>query len=200
MADAIFWCMRNDGEFFDQLLRQRLGCRGGACALPCHAAGFLKHRGVAPAAGIERDLFEALRTFPPLGLIVNETMGSAQPVAELGERIFPDTPEIADSAVTALLAIGSVAREQPDASGPLPCRVHNFYRGLPGLWVCMDPDCSELAEEDRNGICGRMYGQPHEVCRCGSRVLEFFTCRSCGSGFCFAACVIGLAYRLSASR
>jgi len=144
-------------------------------------AGFLKHRGVAPAAGIERDLFEALKTFPPLGLIVNETMGSAQPVAELGERIFPDTPEISDSAVTALLAIGSVAREQPDASGPLPCRVHNFYRGLPGLWVCMDPDCSELAEEDRNGICGRMYGQPHEVCRCGSRVLEFFTCRSCGS-------------------
>ena len=144
-------------------------------------AGFLAHRGVAPSAGIERDLFEALKAFPPLGLLVNETMGAAQPVAELGSRLFPDTPNIADSAVTALLAVGSVAREQPDASGPLPCRVHNFYRGLPGLWVCMDPDCTGLAEEDRNGICGMMYSQPHEVCGCGSRVLEFFTCRNCGS-------------------
>lgn len=146
-------------------------------------AGFLAHRGVAPSAGVERDLFEALKTFPPLGLLVNETMGAAKPVAELGSTLFPDTPNIADSSVTALLAVGSVAREQPDASGPLPCRVHNFYRGLPGLWVCMDPNCTELAEEDRNGICGMMYSQPHELCSCGSRVLELFTCRSCGSAY-----------------
>jgi ATP-dependent helicase YprA (DUF1998 family) len=146
-------------------------------------APFLAHRGVAPGADAERDLFDALKNFPPLGLLVNETMGSAQPVAELGVRLFPDTPDIADRAVTALLAIGSVAREQPDASGPLPCRIHNFYRGLPGLWVCMDPNCTELAEEDRNGICGMMYGQPHDECGCGSRVLEFFTCRSCGSAY-----------------
>ena len=146
-------------------------------------AEFLKHRGVIPNGSVERDLFEALKSFPALGLLVNETMGAAQPLAELGFKLFPDTPDIADSAVTALLAIGSVAREQPDASGPLPCRVHNFYRGLPGLWVCMDPDCSELAEEDRSGICGTMFSQPRDQCGCGSRVLEFFTCRGCGSAY-----------------
>lgn len=146
-------------------------------------APFLAHRGVAPTHGIERDLFDALKEFSPLGRLVNTTMGSAQPVAELGAELFPDSPDLADAAVTALLAIGSVAREQPDASGPLPCRVHNFYRGLPGLWVCMDPDCSEIVEDERTGICGRMYSQPRDVCGCGSRVLEFFTCRSCGSGY-----------------
>lgn len=146
-------------------------------------APFLGHRGVTPSAGIERDLFEALKEFAPLGRLVNTTMGAAQPVAELGAELFPDSLEIADAAVTTLLAIGSVAREQPDASGPLPCRVHNFYRGLPGLWVCMDPDCTELGEDGRTGISGKMYSQPHDVCGCGSRVLEFFTCRSCGSGY-----------------
>jgi len=146
-------------------------------------APFLTHRGVSAAAGVERDLFEALKEFAPLGRLVNMTMGAAQPVAELGAELFPNSPDVADAAVTALLAIGSVAREQPDASGPLPCRVHNFYRGLPGLWVCMDPECSEMVEEDRNGFCGRMYSQPHELCGCGSRVLEFFTCRSCGSPY-----------------
>lgn len=146
-------------------------------------APFLTYRGVAAAAGVERDLFEALKEFAPLGRLVNMTMGSAQPVAELGAELFPDSLDIADAAVTALLAIGSVAREQPDASGPLPCRVHNFYRGLPGLWVCMDPNCTELVEEERNGFCGRMYSQPHDVCGCNSRVLEFFTCRSCGSAY-----------------
>lgn len=146
-------------------------------------ARFLSHRGVSGGAGLERDLFDALKDFPPLGHLVNLTMGNAQPVAELGSELFPDSPDLADRAVTALLALGSVAREQPDAAGPLPCRVHNFYRGLPGLWVCMDPDCSELADDERNGICGRLYSQPHETCSCGSRVLELYTCRSCGTAY-----------------
>lgn len=144
-------------------------------------APFLAHRGVKAGAGYERDLFEALRDFGPLGRLVNATMGTARPVAELGGELFPDSPAIADMAVTALMALASVAREQSDAAGPLPCRVHNFYRGLPGLWVCMDPDCTELSVHERSGICGMMYSQPHEVCSCGSRVLELFTCRSCGA-------------------
>ncbi|MET3414545.1 DEAD/DEAH box helicase [Methylobacterium sp. 1030] len=146
-------------------------------------APFLKHRGVTAGSGVERDLFQALKDFGPLGRLVNTTMGSAQPVVGLGAKLFPDSPEIADQAVTTLLTLGSVAREQPDAAGPLPCRIHNFYRGLPGLWVCMDPDCVELAEEERNGISGKMFSQPHETCGCGSRVLEFFTCRNCGSAY-----------------
>ena len=56
-----------------------------------------------------------------------------------------------------------------------------IFRGLPGLWVCMDPNCSEIAEEDRDGICGKMYSQPREYCDCGARVHELYTCRFCGT-------------------
>lgn len=144
-------------------------------------APFLAHRHVAPMATLEKSLFAALETFAPLGLLVNLTMKAARPVESLGEVLFPDAPDLSARALTALLALGSVARESPDAAGLLPCRIHNFYRGLAGLWVCMDPECSELASEQRSGACGRMYSQPRGVCGCGSRVLEFYTCRNCGA-------------------
>lgn len=144
-------------------------------------APLLAHRHVSPTADLEKSLFAALETFAPLGLLVNMTMKAARPVANLGAALFPDSPDLADRTVTSLLALGSVARESAEAAGLLPCRIHNFYRGLPGLWVCMDPECSEIAPEDRSGVCGRMYSQPREVCGCGSRVLEFYTCRNCGA-------------------
>jgi ATP-dependent helicase YprA (DUF1998 family) len=144
-------------------------------------ASFLAYRQVQPTGDVEKDLFNALDSFPPIGLLINTTMKAAQPLADLGHMLFPENKGDADAALTALLALGSVAREAPDAAGLLPCRVHNFYRGLPGLWVCMDAECSEIDEADRSGICGKMFGQPREQCNCGSRVLQFFTCRNCGA-------------------
>lgn len=145
----------------------------------------LDYRNVSPSASLEFDLYRALKEFPPLGQLVNITMKEARPVADLGALLFSDVPRAkADQALTALMVLGSVAREDANASGLLPCRVHNFYRGLPGLWVCMDPGCSELkSNEHRSSVCGRLYSQPRERCGCGSQVLEFFTCRNCGSAY-----------------
>jgi len=81
------------------------------------------------------------------------------------------------------MALGSMARPNQKSPGLLPCRIHNFFRGLPGLWICLDPDCSELAYEERSGIGGKLYGQPREQCRCGARVHELYTCRFCGTAY-----------------
>lgn len=143
----------------------------------------LEHRHVRGGAGIEADLHHALAEFPPLGLLINTTMKQARAIEELGRELFPDAPAHADAATTVLMALGSTARLDPKAPGLLPCRIHNFFRGLPGLWVCMDPDCSELAEDERSGVCGRMYGQPRDRCECEARVLELFTCRFCGTAY-----------------
>ncbi len=144
----------------------------------------LKHCGVSGDAGLETNLYRALKDFPPLGLLINSTMKQARPIEELGRHLFPDAPQpVADAAVTVLMALGSIARVDPKGAGLLPCRIHNFFRGLPGLWVCMDADCARLPEGERSGICGKMYGQPRERCECGARVLEFFTCRHCGTAY-----------------
>ena len=137
--------------------------------------------------GIGALLDEALGSYGPMNLLVNETMQKAQPVSELGKAIFPNVETaLADKAVTTLVALGSAARRTPDEAGLLPCRVHAFFRGLPGLWVCLDPECDAV---DRSalplgfGPIGRLYAQPQATCDCGARVFEFYTCRHCGSAY-----------------
>jgi ATP-dependent helicase YprA (DUF1998 family) len=143
----------------------------------------LQHRGTQASGILEADLYHALVEFAPLGSLVNTTMKQARAVHELGHELFPDAPAQADLAVTALMHFGSMARIDPKAPGLLPCRIHNFFRGLPGLWVCMDPTCSALAENERSGICGKMYSQPRERCECNARVHQFYTCRYCGTAY-----------------
>jgi Domain of unknown function (DUF1998)/Helicase conserved C-terminal domain len=143
----------------------------------------LEHLGTQASGNLEADLYHALANFPPLGLLVNTTMTQARAVKELGLDLFPDAPAQADLAVTALMHFGSMARIDPKAPGLLPCRIHNFFRGLPGLWACMDPACTELAESERSGICGKMYSQPRERCECNARVHQFYTCRYCGTAY-----------------
>ena len=144
----------------------------------------LDYRQVARQGDVESSLHAALMDFAPMGLLINTTMKKACPMAELSKEVFPETDNrIADTALTVLMALGSIARKEPNTPGLLPCRIHNFFRGLPGLWVCMDPNCSEISEDQRDGICGRMYSQPLEFCDCGARILEFFTCRNCGTAY-----------------
>ena len=132
----------------------------------------------------ERSLYQALANYPPMGRLINMTMQQAIPVAELGQHLFPSVAsQRADIAVNALMALGSAARLDPKTPGLLPCRIHNFFRGLPGLWVCMDPACRNLDESERDGICGTLFSQPRESCHCGARVLELYTCRNCGTAY-----------------
>lgn len=142
-------------------------------------------RSATPSEDSERTLYDALAQYPPLSLLVNTTMGRARPVAELAAEVFPTTePRVADEAITALLSLGSAARREPREPGLLPSRIHSLHRGLPGLWICMDPGCSGLQPELRSGLGGRLYGQPRERCSdCGARVLELYSCRTCGSAY-----------------
>lgn len=145
-------------------------------------APLLEFRGVAPQESAEITLFKALHAYPPMSLLVNLTMSEARPLEELGAKIFPSVDsERADRAVSALMALGSSARLTASEPGLLPCRIHTFLRGLPGLWACMDADCPEV--RDGRGPVGKLYAQPQETCACGARVFEFYTCRNCGAAY-----------------
>jgi ATP-dependent helicase YprA (DUF1998 family) len=144
----------------------------------------LAYRGTTAADGHSGPaLYEALRDFPPLNLLVNRTMQEAAPLGELGRALFPivDT-ELADRAVTTLIALGSAAHRAPGEPGLLPCRIHAFFRGLPGLWACLDPNCSDTTAKHGSPV-GALYAQPRITCTCGARVFELFTCRNCGAAY-----------------
>ena len=145
---------------------------------------FLTYRNVACTGNLSRDLYDALVEYPPMGLLVNTTMGVAYSPNDLAAAIFPGTDtELGEQAVSVLIALGSLARQGLDEPSLLPCRVHSFFRGLAGLWACMDKDCTSLSGESPGTVCGRIYSQPVERCECGSKVFELYTCRNCGTAY-----------------
>lgn len=146
-------------------------------------AEFLNYRNIVASGNVDQDLYAALEEFGPLQLVVNETMGSAKPLASLPEMIFKGVEsELAARAFSNLLMLGSRARAADD-TGLLPCRVHSFFRGLPGIWACTDPDCTEVSPQEKNPYCGKLYSQPIKQCKCGATCLEFYTCRHCGAPY-----------------
>ena len=144
---------------------------------------FLDYR-MVEAVTLGAALYAALEGFPPMSELVNLTMKEALPVDTLGQRLFPGVDSAASAqAVTALLSLGTLAKRTPSEPGLLPCRVHSFHRGLPGLWICLDPQCPALEENTRGGPTGKLFSQPRETCDCGARVLELYTCRNCGAAY-----------------
>jgi ATP-dependent helicase YprA (DUF1998 family) len=149
-------------------------------------AALLEYRNVVPESGAVSSavLHQALRDFPPLAMLVNETMKKALAINDLGELLFPKAEkELADRAASTLISLASAARLKADEAGLLPCRVHAFFRGLPGLWACLDSDCTIDRKGIPKGPIGALYGQPQSTCECGARVFELFTCRQCGTAY-----------------
>jgi len=144
---------------------------------------FLDYRHVT-ADALGPALYLALERFPPMSELINLTMVEALAVDTLGRRLFPSVdPGVGAQAVTALLTLGSLAKQTPSEAGLLPCRIHSFHRGLPGLWICLDPECPALEKERRGGPTGKLFSQPRETCDCGARVFELYTCRNCGASY-----------------
>jgi hypothetical protein len=152
------------------------------------AEGFTATADDLPAA-----LFEVLSEFPVIGRLRNITSGAqskadpldspgaAWALSRLPAVLFPKASStIGADAVDALLELASLAKPTPDDPPILPARVHMLFRGLPGLWACANPKCSEIAEADRGGPTGALYAEPRQNCACGSQVYELHSCRSCG--------------------
>lgn len=114
------------------------------------------------------------------------TARNATKLSELAQECWPGAEQDAqERAMAGLLAAGSYARRMPLPDTPpiLSMRLHAFFRGLPGLWACLNPDCPEVPEQYRGERpVGRIYTDPRPWCseRCGARVLEAFSCRRCG--------------------
>lgn len=147
-------------------------------------APVLEGQSTEAGGSLRHQLYCFLRELPPMATARNLTMQQAVAVDELGSALFPDADRlIADRAATALLALGNLAKLDSGEVPLLPCRIHSFHRGLPGLWICMDSNCSALPEDSRGGPTGKLFSQPREKCECGARVYELYTCRICGATY-----------------
>lgn len=133
------------------------------------------------------DLYASLAGQPWVNQLVQEAAGKAVALGDLAERVFPGHPE-SRRALEALLTVGTLARRKPDDPGLVPTRVHGLFRGLHGLYACVNPACSgRQSEPGEPALLGRLFTTPRSTCdTCGCRVFEIASCRSCGSPYLLA--------------
>lgn len=101
----------------------------------------------------------------------------------IATELFPNADR--DSAALGMQAlISALTRAHSDQGVPLlPLRAHFFFRNVQGIWVCSNPNCSEISYTNSEILVGKLFNWPVATCRCGSRVLEMLYCEPCGDVF-----------------
>lgn len=129
-------------------------------------------------------LYRALDGQPFVNQLILEAANSARSVSDLSQRVFPDHPE-PEKALQTLLTLTTLARLKADSPGLVPTRVHAIFRGLHGLFACINPRCSgRQSEPGEKALMGKLFRSPRTTCdACGCRVLELSSCRSCGTPY-----------------
>ena len=130
-------------------------------------------------------LFNQLFDFPPAQALMKKISQKPIEFGELATFLFPNTSaSVREKATSTLLSLCTFARRKTDGKIFLPARLHLFYRGLPGLYACINPKCHCRLDQNGNSfILGRLYGIPKTNCDCDGRVFELISHQDCGSAF-----------------
>lgn len=131
--------------------------------------------------------FELLSSFPPMQLLLKMTTGDAIPFSSLADTIFDHNSDAdAKAALSSLLLLGVGVHK--NGRPLLPTRMHMLFRGIRGLYACVNRNCTERRSGNtREGTLGALYTEPRLQCGCGGRVYEMVSHSDCGAVFlrCF---------------
>ncbi len=128
-------------------------------------------------------LYEKMSKYPPMLELIKICSGTGVAFKEIAQTVFKGVAqEKAEAATENLLVLGTLSRSKEDKV-LLPARVHLLFRGLQGVYACLNPNCTHS-----HNVMGIKIGNidqkisftcPH----CGSRVFELIGDRRCGTLF-----------------
>lgn len=127
-------------------------------------------------------LYEKLSKCESITKLQSTCRGNATAYSDLPLIIFPDSDiNISRKALDVLLSVAPLAKNKNDQV-LLPTRLHLFFKGLDGIFACINPDCT-VKDDNVNGL-GKIYlDHSKKVCDCGGRIFEVVNDRSCGGLF-----------------
>ncbi len=126
-------------------------------------------------------LYDRLSTYPPMLELIKTCSGKGVAFKEIARHIFKDVSQKkAEESTEVLLVLGTLARSRENKV-LLPARVHLLFRGIYGIYACLNPECKH--NHDVMGIkIGNIDQKPTLKCsECGSRVFEIIGDRRCGT-------------------
>lgn len=127
-------------------------------------------------------LYEQLDGFGPFEQLLQLISGRAASISVIAEKVCPGCNiDLAEKAASHLLMLASTANR--NGRPLLAARVHMFFRGVSGIFVCLNPNCTAQPETLKPTRFGNMYDSYRLTCDCGARVYEIVTHKKCGSAF-----------------
>lgn len=184
---------RRDGEFLEEFFgipQDRFELLGGELDLPmAENADISMHAEALSRVGDSPTAVDSSQVLSETGAhraLVTALHDRGNLIARLDSDaaglLFPDVDEKSRTApFRGLMTALRTADER--LTGPLPkLRGHLFFRNIPGIWACSDPDCSgvERTEGDDRTV-GKLFARPTSRCSsCTARVLELLYCQNCG--------------------
>lgn len=126
-------------------------------------------------------LYQHLSQYPPMLELIKTCSGKGVAFKEIARQVFKEvSQEEAEGATEVLLVLGTLARSTENKV-LLPARVHLLFRGIHGIYACLNPECKH--NHDVIGIkIGNISQKSTLTCtECGSRVFELIGDRRCGT-------------------
>lgn len=136
--------------------------------------------GLEDRAGLQQAVFDWLDGFGPAAFVANLITSAPKPLRAIAIVAVPHG-DLSGRALESLLALMSFGRDRVSGRVFSPVRSHLFFRGLTGVFACVNPRCAK--QEGHQSLLGRVHANPTARCTCGSRIYEVLTHRDCGAAF-----------------
>lgn len=127
-------------------------------------------------------LFDLMSTVPLIKQILYVCSSNAKTLFDIARESFEDDvpTKLSQSALEVLLQLGIMCKSET-GKVLLGSKVHMMFRGLQGLYICSNPNCS-CKNEGMGLKLGYLTNQDIEVCpKCGGRMFEVMMDRRCGT-------------------
>ncbi|HMM00024.1 MAG TPA: DEAD/DEAH box helicase [Bacilli bacterium] len=127
-------------------------------------------------------LYKNISRYEPFVKLLNLCKGNAVSYNEMQDETIGQLDEQGNKAFENLLLLAPLAKD--DGGNVLfPARIHLFFRGLNGIYACLNPECHHPHAGDDVKI-GALFTREKEQCPyCHSKVFELINDRRCGALF-----------------
>lgn len=109
---------------------------------------------------------------------------AARVVAEMLEKKPQTISSLSSVTTSAEKILLDLSAHNANAIRPvLPMRAHSFTRAIPGLWTCINPDCTGGTRPDGWPFGPVLFDQKDSCPHCQSLMFEIQSCPDCGEPF-----------------
>ncbi|MGX8796268.1 DEAD/DEAH box helicase [Fusibacter sp. JL298sf-3] len=127
-------------------------------------------------------LYKNLLEIKQFQQLLKKCRGKALSFNTIVKELFVENNPETEHATQVVVAIACLAKS---FTGKVlfPSRVHMFFRGLKGVYACLNPNCIET-NQDGDLKIGKVYLDTIEdKCECGGKIYELINHRRCGALF-----------------